>query len=815
MSERYVCIHGHFYQPPRENPWLEAIEQQDSARPFHDWNERISAECYATNAHARLLDREGRIERLVNNYARISFNFGPTLLSWMEENEPETYAAILAADAESQNRYSGHGSALAQAYNHMILPLANRRDKETQVVWGIRDFERRFRRRPEGLWLPETAVDVESLEILAAHGIRFTILSPYQAHRVRRLGGRGWHALEGGRIDPSRAYEAKLPGDKSIALFFYDGPISQGVAFERLLQDGAGFAQRLMSGFSEKRTWPQLMHIATDGESYGHHHRHGEMALAFALNHFETTGAAKLTNYGEFLERHPPTHQVEIHERTAWSCAHGVGRWERDCSCHSGAHPNWNQSWRAPLRAALDWLRDEVAPRYERAAGEVLRDPWAARDDYVDVVLDRAPERVQAFVQKHARPDTPQDRLPRLLRLMELQRHGMLMYTSCAWFFDDISGLESVQVLQYAARVMQLARELFDQDLEPAFLERLAQAPSNAPEYGDGRRVYERLVRPVAVDLMKVAAHYAISSLFEDYGEAVAIYGYALRTEAREVFENGPMRLAVGRVNVTSHITGSSNVISYAVLHQGDHNLTGGVREYQGEAAYKSLRDEAVALFRAADTPGMVRFLDQQFKAATYSLRSLFREQQRRILRRVLDSRLRQAEAAHRELYQNHAPLLRVLAGLDFPLPRAFVASVDFVLHSDLRRALEQEWPDLARVRDLLAEARTWSAVELDAEQLGHVLRGSIERLFGEVMHGVPDAAALARLTELVQFAREGPLAVDLSRAQNLYHQARGAVDEAPDEPAGDVAPSAAADGPSWRAQFAALGRALLFRVAD
>lgn len=809
MSERFVCIHGHFYQPPRENPWLEAIEQQDSARPFHDWNERVSAECYVPNAHARLLDREGRIERLVNNYSRISFNFGPTLLSWMEAKEPETYEAILAADVESQKRFSGHGSALAQAYNHAILPLANRRDKETQIVWGIRDFERRFRRAPEGLWLPETAVDLETLEILAAHGIRFTILSPHQAHRERALGGRGWHALDHGRIDPSRAYEAKLSSDQSIALFFYDGPISQGVAFERLLQDGEGFANRLISGFSEKRTWPQLVHIATDGESYGHHHRHGEMALAYALNHFESSGAAKLTNYGEFLEKHPPTHQVEIHERTAWSCAHGVGRWERDCSCHTGAHPGWNQAWRGPLRAALDWLRDEVAPRFECAAGELLRDPWAARDAYIGVVLDRATESVEAFVRQHARQDLAAAQYSRLLRLMELQRHGMLMYTSCAWFFDEISGMESVQVLQYAARVIQLVREVFDEDLEPAFLERLAAAPSNVAEFGDGRRVYERLVRPMAVDLMKVAAHYAISSLFEDYGAEAAIYGYVLRTEAREVFENGPMRLAVGRVHVTSRITGSANVVSYAVLHQGDHNLTGGVREFQRVDAYQSLRDEAVALFRAADTPGMVRFLDQQFKAATYSLRSLFREEQRRILRRVLDSRLRQAETAHRELYQNHAPLLRVLAGLDFPLPRAFVASVEFILNSDLRSALESEWPQLPRVRDLLAEAHTWPAVELDTERLGHVLRRSIERLFGEATHGQHDAAALARLTELVNFARGGPLAVDLSRAQNLYDRARRAVRDAA------TASDAAHTAPRWREQFDALGRALMFRVSE
>jgi alpha-amylase/alpha-mannosidase (GH57 family) len=524
--ERYICIHGHFYQPPRENPWLEAIELQDSAYPFHDWNERITAECYAPNARARVLDGQDRIIDIVNTYSRISFNFGPTLLAWLEAKAPEVYRAVLEADGLSQERFWGHGSAIAQVYNHMILPLANERDKRTQVLWGIRDFESRFGRRPEGMWLAETAVDTHTLEALADAGIAFTILAPSQARRVRPLGGRSWRDVSGGRIDPSRVYEAKLPSGRRIALFFYDGPISRAVAFEGLLRRGEYLADRLAGAFDDSREWPQLVHIATDGETYGHHHRQGEMALAYALRHIEEQGLARLTNYGAYLEKHPPTHQVEILESTAWSCVHGVGRWWTDCGCNSGGHPGWNQSWRNPLRNALDWLRDELAPRFEGAARELLVDPWAARDAYIDVVLDRSPESRARFLESHRTRDlTPQDER-RVSQLMELQRHALLMYTSCGWFFDELSGIETVQVIQYAGAALHLAGQLFGDGLEEGFRGRLAEARSNLPEHGDGARIYDTWVKPAVVDLLKVGGHYAISSLFERYPEEMRLYAY-------------------------------------------------------------------------------------------------------------------------------------------------------------------------------------------------------------------------------------------------------------------------------------------------
>ena len=466
MSTRYVCVHGHFYQPPRENPSLEAIELQDSAYPYHDWNERITAECYAPNAASRILDSEDRIVQLINNYSRISFNFGPTLLSWIAAKAPKVYESILQADAASRERFSGCGSATAQPYNHMILPLANYRDKVTQVRWGIQDFEFRFQRRPEGMWLPEAAVSLETLSVLADNGIKFTILAPRQAKRIRRRGSRTWIDVTGERIDPSRAYYVQLPTRKKMNVFFYDGPISQSVAFEGILNDGQRFAERLVSGFSELRDWPQLVHIATDGESYGHHHHYGEMALSYALQHIEENHLAELTNYAQFLQRHPADHLVEIVDDSSWSCVHGIERWRTNCGCNSGGHAGWSQEWRAPLRFALDWLREQIAPVYEEKARPLLKDAWRARDAYVSVVLDRSDASLSQFFANHAvRPLTEREQVT-ALKLLEMQRHAMLMYTSCGWFFDELSGLETVQVILYAGRVVELAKEFVDWNVE-------------------------------------------------------------------------------------------------------------------------------------------------------------------------------------------------------------------------------------------------------------------------------------------------------------------------------------------------------------
>ncbi len=616
--DHFLCIHCHFYQPPRENPWLEAVELQDSAYPYHDWNERITAECYAPNSASRILDADNRIKKIVNNYARISFNFGPTLLSWLEENAPETYQAILDADRESQKAFSGHGSAIAQAYNHIILPLANRRDKCTQVVWGIRDFEHRFGRHPEGMWLPETAADIETLDVLAELGIKYTILAPHQARQVRRIGGTRYSNVEGARIDPTRAYIMRLPSGRTINLFFYDGPISRAVAFEGLLSNGETFSQRLVSGFSDQRDWPQLMHISTDGETYGHHHPHGDMALAYALDYIESRGLAKITNYGEYLEKFPATHEVQIVEKTSWSCVHGVERWRSDCGCNSGMNPGWRQHWREPLRNALDSLRDSLAEPYQQAASEYLKDPGAARDDYINVVLDRSLDNIDLFLARHlARPINQSEKV-RVLMLLEMQRHLMLMYTSCGWFFDELSGIETVQVIEYAGRAIQLAQELFGDHTEENFLAKLSEAKSNVTTYGNGADIYERWVKPAILDLYKVAAHYTISSIFGHNGDQRSIYCYGIRLHDSHRQEAGRARLALGHAEICSKITLESADVTFGVVHFGDHNVNAGVRAFQGEEAYQETVRDVTDAFVRADMPESIRLMDRHFGGVTY-----------------------------------------------------------------------------------------------------------------------------------------------------------------------------------------------------
>lgn len=496
---RYVCIHGHFYQPPRENPWSEEVEVQGSAAPYHDWNARITAECYWPNAAARLLGQGDRFAAIANNYASLSFNFGPTLCSWLQRFEPDLLQLIVEADQRSRVQHHGHGNALAQAYGHAILPLCNDRDRITQVAWGIRDFVHRFGRMPEGMWLPETAVDLSTLETLAEQGILFTVLAPHQAKRVRAPGHRTWLGVTEEQLDTTRPYLCRLPSGKTITLFFYHGGLARGVAFEGLLNSGEHLAERLMSTFAQERDEPQLVHLATDGESYGHHHRFGEMALAFAVHTLRQRGEAVVANYGEFLALHPPRWEVEIAENTSWSCAHGVERWRSDCGCHIGGKPQWTQAWRAPLRSALNWLRDELDVLFEQRGALLLQDPWAARDTYVDLLLDRSAEREASFFARHARAELTQTQRLEARRLLEMQRHRLLMFTSCGWFFDELSGIEAVQILQYAACAADLARKL-GVSLEAKFMQRLREAKSNVPEVRDGARLYLEKVAPRRVD---------------------------------------------------------------------------------------------------------------------------------------------------------------------------------------------------------------------------------------------------------------------------------------------------------------------------
>ena len=796
----FVCVHGHFYQPPRENPWLEAIEPQDSAAPYHDWNVRITAECYEPNTASRILDDDDRIVSIVNNYSHISFNFGPTLLSWLEREQPSVYDAILDADRESQKRFGGHGSALAQAYNHTILPLATSEERDVQVFWGVCDFEHRFGRKPDGMWLPETAVDLASLETLAAHGIRFTVLAPSQARQVRVIGEHDWRDVSGARVDPTRPYIQRLPSGESIVLFFYDGGLSRSVAFDGLLHRGEHFARRLArhtDGAPEGGG--ALVHIATDGESYGHHHRHGDMALAYALNAIESRGWGELTNYAWFLERFPPTHEVEIFENSSWSCSHGVERWRSDCGCKTGGPTAFTQGWRAPLREALDSLRDRTAHLLHEESERCFKNPTDALQHFIELILDRSPENVEQFLQQQRKGTRTQESNVRALKLLELGRQLQLMYTSCGWFFSDLSGIETIQVLQYAGRAVQLAEDLSGESIEDGFLERLARAHSNRSEAGSGRDIYERSVRPGKVTWEMLGAHYAMASFFETYPETTTLYCYDVEREHYDVRETGKTKLAIGHARLTSRITRAREEMSFAVLYLGGHTVTTGVR--RGSQTCDGLLDA----FTRGDENEVRRILDDCFGTHQYHLDSLFGDEKRRIVDALLRSTLEDAEASHETVFEKHSATMRFLTELGVPSPPALSVAAEVVLNRNLRRALAADTLDEELIGNLIAEAVT-EGVRLDEASLAYTARQTLDTLAAQCFEDSADSADLERLDQLlhgVHLVLALPFEVDLWQVQNLYfhclEQTRFRADRSGE----------------WRAAFDNLGDRLSMRLRE
>ena len=767
MKQNYLCIHSHFYQPPRENPWLEAIDYQETAAPFHDWNERIAAECYNPNGQSRILDDKGRVTRLTNNYARMSFNFGPTVLSWMERYDPVAYNAILEGDRQSLERYEGHGSAIAQAYNHIILPLANRRDKETQVIWGLKDFEKRFGRKAEAMWLPETAVDLETLEILADHGMKFVILAPRQADASRAIGETHWHSMVGEKIDTRRPYLVNLPNDKKIAAFFYDGTISQAVAFEGLLNNGETFAQRLMNSF-DTRSDPQILHIATDGESYGHHHRHGDMALAYALDYIEKNKQVSLINYSLYLAKFPPQYEVLIHENSSWSCVHGIERWRNDCGCNSGMGNMWNQKWRKPLRNAMDYLRNELDLPYEKLMLQYTEDPWGMRDNYIDLILDRSDEARQKFFYRWLKSGldlTGQEQL--ILKALELQRNLLLIYTSCAWFFDEISGTEAVQDLQYAVRAIELAREVLDIDLEDEFLKKIKEAPSNIPEFGNGEYVYEHLALPGKVDFLKLGAHLAATTLFKDKTRDGALYCFDYHWHNIERFYSGKSQIICAHVTLKSNITLESLEVEFVIIHLGDHNINVGALPYSGDKAYTAMVKDFSDAFGHGYIVNALRLLDKYFEGNLYSLNDLFRDQRKEIIDLVFAQTLNGVEDQFKNIYQQYYPVMRYLADIHVALPPVFSHIARFVQSRDVETELSNEEINVEEIERHIKEARQYG-VELDAPRIEVDYLKALSRLFRK-FSDEKNVEALKQFSELLDIGMQFPFNTDLSDIQSDF----------------------------------------------
>ncbi len=742
MKDVYITIHGHFYQPPRENPWFEAIETEASAHPFHDWNERIAFECYRPNAYARIVDDKGKILDLLNNYSSLSFNFGPTLIRWLEMKFPSLYQKIIEADREGIRKF-GRGNAIAQAYNHIIMPLANEKDRETEVLWGMADFEKRFHRRPDAMWLPETAVNYATLQVLIKYGMQYLILSPFQALRIRPLGGKKWTDVSQGRIDPTQPYRCfikdgsgkKVP-DQFIDIFFYDGMISKEVAFGDLLKDGNALADRFARAYQSSRRRPQLLHIATDGETYGHHKKFGEMALAYALKEGIPSHGFEIINYGAFLKRFPPIYEVEIDEGpkgegTSWSCSHGVGRWKEDCGCSTGGKEGWNQKWRKPLREALDLLRDELNTIFEREGGEIFKDVWDARNGYIDVIFDRSSDNLNRFFDRYGLKNLDGQRRIKGLKLLEMERHALQMYTSCGWFFADLAGLETIIILQHAARAMELAQDIANKDLGEIFWGYLSEAKSNLPEMGDGRQVFQRLVKPRAITFHRLVNHYAISSLFDDGGKERKIYSYRMERMNHKRMEKENSLLVLGQVRVTSETIPEPKEFIFGLLSSVKGIFRTWVMECKVVFEFETLIKRGFESLGKGDEE-TANVLTSLLGGYIFTIRDLLKEETPVIFQKLIQEELHEHRRIYAELFDKTKKTIAALVKEGFEIPYEIRVAAEVTLSDRLLREVEELKRDFKTTMDkgeidkIIDEARDYS-FQLEMEKPTQILTGLLK----------------------------------------------------------------------------------------
>lgn len=539
-SDRALVLHAHLYQPPRENPHTGDVEAEPSAAPSHDWNQRIERECYRALVAARVTARDGQILRLSNTLEWISFNVGPTLFEWMEGHAADTYSRILAADRNSCARLNGHGNAIAQPYHHTVLPLASRRDKTTEVLWGLEDFRRRYGREAEGMWLPETAVDDETLDVLAEQGVKFTILAPHQVEPLPLNGRPGLYTTARGR---------------RIALFPYHGDLSHGIAFGNLTRDARTWMDAMARVAATMTTdSPHLVSAATDGETYGHHHAFADMALAHVLELASAAGFV-VENYASFLARYPAVAEVELVAPSSWSCAHGVERWKSNCGCRMDMSRPPRQEWREPLRVALQATAESVHSVFEREGQEIFTDPWGARDAYGAVVI-AADEPRDAFLREWVRPQVAGAQRVRAAELLEMERDALRMFTSCAWFFDDV-GIEARQVLRYARRALDIAG-----DIGP-----LSEEFGLARAHSDGKTALELLQEAPSLQVVE---------------HLVAAAAFVLRYVGADVERNLPKEFdaVTDRSTVTLVARRMSRTVRYSaeVLHPDSPHLACRIR---------------------------------------------------------------------------------------------------------------------------------------------------------------------------------------------------------------------------------------------
>lgn len=777
-----LIIHGHFYQPPRENPWTGVVDREPSATPFHDWNARIHHECYRPNGFARVYDDAGAVLAVVDNYRRMSFNFGPTLASWLEEHEPTTYRRILDADRASVAAHGGHGNAIAQAYNHAILPLMNDRDLRTQIRWGHLDFRRRFGRDAEGMWLPETACDKRTLGALIDEGMRFAILAPGQAARIRE--GDRWRDVHA--IDPRRPYRFLHPdgSGRSLALFFYDGAVSTAIAFEGLLTSSRAFVDRLERASGGPGT---LVHAVTDGESYGHHHRHGERCLAYTLTDEAPRRGFWITNYGEFLDHVPPREEVDIAlgpdgRGSSWSCAHGVGRWYRDCGCHTGGKHGWDQRWRTPLRLALDLLRDEASRFFEDAAGDLARDPWAMRDDFGEVLGAKPPER-HALLERHGVNVQDGTARERALALLEQQRSAMTMYTSCGWFFSDVAGLEAVQVLRYAARLVDQLRAEGAPDPEARMLEVLAEARSNHPERGNAADLYREAASRSRATTRTIAAHVSMRRFVGDGTEHARAGNYSYRVEAEREEEGGRMRLGLSRLVLTDDGTGKTAAYACCAMHFGGIDLHCLVKPYPGDAAFGTASERVVAAVKTGSLLTALRVAQEELGPEAYGIEHVL-PNEREALSTTLFAELRGSYAAHFEaMFRDSQATIASFRQAGLPMPPELLAAAELALarrFEDAVASLSGSELDEGAFHGALeiAERAKSLGCRVSTKSTRHGLELALLRQLRRVAAGERETDHSSGLTplhaalSLFEIASRLDVELDLERAQELLYDA-------------------------------------------
>ncbi|MBE9045349.1 DUF3536 domain-containing protein [Pleurocapsales cyanobacterium LEGE 10410] len=780
----YVTVHGHFYQPPRENPYLDAIERQPSAHPYHDWNERIHHECYRPNAFARILNHNQELVGIVNNFEYLSFNIGATLMSWLEKYDPAVYQRILEADRLSSQRLNGHGNAIAQVYNHIILPLANQRDKLTQIRWGKEDFRSRFGREPEGMWLAETAVDYPTLQALIEEEIKFIILAPSQAERCRKLptseeSDTEWYGVGGQQIDPNRPYRCFVGEDRYIDIFFYDGPISRDMGFNDVLATADNFSHRLGQAVRGDRRTSQLISVATDGETFGHHKGGTEKCIAYALSeHFARCGWT-VTNYAHYLSICPPTWEVELKPVTAWSCAHGVDRWQDNCGCAGGG--SWHQKWRRPLRDSLDWLRDRLIEIYEATGSKFFLDPWLARDEYVRVLGDRSHDNVANFLRQHQlKALSPSEKID-ALRLLEMQRHTLLMYTSCGWFFEEISRPEGVQILRYATRALELAGEVSGIHLKEEFLNYLAQAPSNVATFGNGKKVFQELVAPSQVNLQQVAAHYAISSLFTNYLPQEQIYCYQAEQLDYQKQQMGTLTLSVGQVRLTSEITWETQHFVFAVLHLGGWDFHCCITGFEGRLAYAELKRQLFTEIEQASAARVILTMNRLMGDRSFNLQHLFAEERQRIIHLLTAQTKKHLDQLYTQVYRENYSMLAAFHREELPVPQELKVAAEVALSfrcletaGNLNKAIK----DPVAIDSCLAELSATATeanhfrCQLNIPEVKTILEQTIVRLLWQLLYnGNPTTIEvdIARIQTAIALSHQLHLGLALDYAQEMY----------------------------------------------